>query len=87
MLLTARKDYAHLTPHKPVQVNDSGKNKTKAVTYVKVSRVYSYWWHEMGLGPGEKKKSDLLGKGSCSMPENKMTRLSCRYRVERLTSM
>lgn len=55
MLLTARKDYAHLTPHKPVQVNDSGKNKTKAVTYVKVSRVYSYWWHEMGLGPGEKK--------------------------------
>lgn len=57
MLLTARKDCAHLTPHKPLQVNDSGKNKTKAVTYVKVSRVYSYCVMRWAWGQVKKKKN------------------------------
>lgn len=39
----------------------SSQKKKKNLTYVKVSRVHCYWWHEMGKEPGEK-ESGFQGK-------------------------
>lgn len=57
-----------LTLHPPAQVRDSEKKKKKKLTYVKVSRAHCYWWHEMGKGPGAKKKKKvwLSGEEACN---------------------